>query len=66
MAESTYIVTSKRVIPIDAAAHAGKTAVCVKLHDGFIAWGYGDASHEAEKAALKKAMELRGVSNRII
>lgn len=66
MENDQYQVTSRRVVPINAVSHAGMIGVCVKLCDGFIAWGFGADFDDAEKAAVKKALELRGISKRII
>lgn len=62
----SYRVTKKQVIASNAASHAGKKAVCVRLEDGFIAWGFCDTFESAEQAALSKAKKLSEISNGII
>lgn len=68
----SYTVTTRRSIPA-AETHTslilkkavttelvngGKSAVCVKLQDGRMAWGFGNDDAEAEFAAVIAAMGI--------
>jgi hypothetical protein len=68
----TYTVTARRTVPETTASvsftgkvfvqhlnHAGERAACVKLSDGFIAWGFGGTDEQAERAAVATARALR-------
>ena len=68
----SYTITARRVVPQSETvtslilkktittqlANGGKTAICVKLNDGRMAWGFGDNDVEAEAAAVVGAMEI--------
>jgi hypothetical protein len=67
-----YTVTTRRSIPASEThtslilkktvttdlVNGGKLAVCVKLQDGRMAWGFGISETEAEAAAVVAAMSI--------
>jgi hypothetical protein len=68
----SYTVTTRRSIPASEThtslilkktvttdlINGGKLAVCVKLQDGRMAWGFGTSETEAEAAAVVAAMSI--------
>ncbi|EJD3148798.1 toprim domain-containing protein [Salmonella enterica] len=56
--EIAYTVQSRRIVPDNAAAHAGENAVYVQLADGRRAWGFGADDDAAEKAAVARAERI--------
>ena len=68
----SYTVTTRRTIPVSEThtslilkktvttelVNGGKLAVCVKLQDGRMAWGFGTNDTEAESAAVVAAMSI--------
>lgn len=63
---TVYTVEERRDVPLDAAAHAGKKAVYVKLASGYVAWGFGDDENEAERQAVRAAKCLEPHSVKVI
>lgn len=55
---TAYTVQSRRVVPDDAAQHAGENAVFVHLADGRRAWGFGADDDAAEKNAVSRAEKI--------
>jgi len=55
---TAYTVQSRRVVPEDAAAHAGENAVFVHLADGRRSWGFGADDDSAEKNAVSRAEKI--------
>ena len=69
---SAYVITARRVIPLTETNtslvlrktetiqlnNGGKTATCVKLDDGRMAWGFGDNDSESESDAVQAAMSI--------
>lgn len=52
-----HTVTGRRQVPNDGVVEAvrGKKAICVRLSDGRMAWGYADSWEAAESEAVVKA-----------
>lgn len=61
-----HTVTGKRQVPVGDSVQSGKKAVCVRLFDGYMAWGYADTWEDAERAAADKAKALRGTLQDIL
>jgi antirestriction protein ArdC/phage/plasmid primase-like uncharacterized protein len=55
---TAYTVQSRRMVPDDAAQHAGENAVFVHLVDGRRAWGFGADDDAAEKNAVTRAEKI--------
>lgn len=55
---TAYTVQSRRMVPDDAAQHAGENAVFVHLADGRRAWGFGADDDAAEKNAVSRAEKI--------
>lgn len=55
---TAYTVQSRRMVPEDAAQHAGENAVFVHLADGRRAWGFGADDDAAEKNAVSRAEKI--------
>ena len=53
-----YQIASERIVPADAARHAGKRAICVVLEDGRRAWGFDDDRERALRNALSNATAI--------
>jgi hypothetical protein len=56
-----HAVTGRRQVPNDSVVEAvrGKKAICVRLTDGRMAWGYADTWEAAESAAVIKAKGIK-------
>lgn len=55
---TAYTVQSRRMVPDDAAQHAGENAVFVHLADGRRAWGFGADDEAAETNAVTRAEQI--------
>ncbi|HGC8067035.1 TPA: zincin-like metallopeptidase domain-containing protein [Yersinia enterocolitica] len=53
-----YTVQSRRMVPDNAAQHAGQHAVFVQLDDGRRSWGFGGDDESAEKSAVGRAAQI--------
>lgn len=56
--QQAYTVQSRRVVPENAANHAGQNAVYVQLDDGRRAWGFGATDEAAEQSAVERAQRV--------